>query len=381
MFSPHPLTLLCGCVPCCAVSLDGKCGAHGGFNGNAPPPPPAVAASAAIATENLLDTVRSAVPSNILGAAVGDNILGVITTSLAIGAAVASIQPASAAAPLVALIHAASAVVEKLTAVAVTFIPIGVCSLVASKVAAACDPVGTLSALAAYVAVYLLGLTLHAFVVLPGLFTFATRGCSPWRILRGAAPAMMTGFACDSSAASLPVTKKCALALGVPQCLVDFSLPLGATVNMNGTALYEAATALFIAQLHGVPLGLGGAVTVAVVSTIAAVGAAAIPSAGLFTLLAVLQATGLGQYSADIGCDAMLTLLPAPFCVTHRVSCIVVDRFIAALDWFLGRCRTAVNIQGDVFAAAAVTEWRRRKSNRRGGNAGIATGRYVALVE
>ena len=101
---------------------------------------------------------------------------------------------------------------------------------------------------------------------------------------------------------------------------------------MNGTALYESLTVLFIAQLHGVRLSFGATVVVALTSAVAAVGAAAIPSAGLVTMLAVLDAAGLGEHAADVG-----TLL--------------------ALDWFLDRCRTAVNVEGDLIVAAAVAAW------------------------
>ena len=151
-------------------------------------------------------------------------------------------------------------------------------------------------------------------------------------VLRRGAPAFVTAFATDSSSASLPVTRRCARTLGVPAALADFALPLGATVNMNGTALYESLTVLFIAQLHGVHLGIGGTLVVALTATIAAVGAAAIPSAGLVTMLIVLQAAGLEEFAGDVG-------------------------VLAALDWFLDRCRTAVNVEGDLMVVTAVNHW------------------------
>jgi Na+/H+-dicarboxylate symporter len=101
---------------------------------------------------------------------------------------------------------------------------------------------------------------------------------------------------------------------------------------MNGTALYESLTVLFIAQLHGVHLGIGGTLVVALTATIAAVGAAAIPSAGLVTMLIVLQAAGLEEFAGDVG-------------------------VLAALDWFLDRCRTAVNVEGDLMVVTAVNHW------------------------
>ena len=130
----------------------------------------------------------------------------------------------------------------------------------------------------------------------------------------------------------MPKTIQCALALRVPESLAKFSLPLGATLNMNGTALYEALTVLFVAQVHDVDLSLGQTLMVALTSTVAAVGAAAIPSAGLVTMFMVLQAAGLAKYGDDVGA-------------------------LLALDWFLDRARTVVNVEGDLFVAAALAAW------------------------
>ena len=101
---------------------------------------------------------------------------------------------------------------------------------------------------------------------------------------------------------------------------------------MNGTALYEALTVLFIAQTHDVDLSFGTTLVVAATSTVAAVGAAAIPSAGLVTMLLVLQAAGLARFSDDVGA-------------------------LVALDWFLDRVRTVVNVEGDLMVVAALAAW------------------------
>ena len=145
------------------------------------------------------------------------------------------------------------------------------------------------------------------------------------------------------------MTRRCADALGIPRPVADFALPLGATVNMNGTALYEAVAALFIAQTHDVPLTFGRTVVVAATSTIAAVGAASVPSAGLVTMLIVLQAAGLEGYAGDVGA-------------------------LFALDWALDRCRTAVNVAGDLMAAKAVAEWEATSAGGRGGRGGREEG-------
>ena len=314
-------------------------------------------ASSRDALESILTVARSSVPANIPAAAADGNVLGVISASLAFGAALAAVasDPSTrdAVEPAAKLVDACNAIVERATAWAVAATPLGVFSLVAARVASSCDPAGTLAALGKYVVAVLTGLALHGGIALPAMHASAVSrararraanvdvggdaaGKSPIAtasdVLRAGAPAMIAAFATDSSSAALPTTRQCARDAGTSASVADFALPLGATVNMNGTALYESLTVLFIAQLHGVRLSFGATVVVALTSAVAAVGAAAIPSAGLVTMLAVLDAAGLGEHAADVG-----TLL--------------------ALDWFLDRCRTAVNVEGDLIVAAAVAAW------------------------
>ena len=312
-------------------------------------------ASSRDALESILNVARSSVPANIPAAAADGNVLGVISASLAFGAALAAdtSDPSTrdAVEPAAKLVDACNAVVERATAWAVAATPLGVFSLVAARVASSCDPANTSAALGKYVASVLTGLALHGGIALPAMHALAVSrararrservddigaGVSPVAtasdVLRAGAPAMLAAFATDSSSAALPTTRRCAREAGTSASVADFALPLGATVNMNGTALYESLTVLFIAQLHGVRLSFGATVVVALTSAVAAVGAAAIPSAGLVTMLAVLDAAGLGEHAADVG-----TLL--------------------ALDWFLDRCRTAVNVEGDLIVAAAVAAW------------------------
>ena len=120
----------------------------------------------------------------------------------------------------------------------------------------------------------------------------------PLATARAFSRALAVAFGTSSTAAALPVAMDCARALGCAPAVVDFVLPLGTTVNMNGTALYEALTVIFLAQAHGVALGAAGVAIVAVTATLAAVGAAAIPSAGLVTMLMVLQ-VGLAETLAS----------------------------------------------------------------------------------
>ena len=315
-----------------------------GAKPSSPPPSSVVNATAGVsAVDSLLDTARSFVPDNVVESAARGDVLGVIAASLMFGAAV-SAAPRESAAPTMALLDSLNAAIEVAVGWAISLMPPGVLSLVAGRVAGSCDPVGTLAALGKYALSVVLGLAIHGGFVLPAMYAAATRNWSGrmmlgrrespgWRaVLREGVPAFVTAFATDSSSATLPVTMRCARSLGVSVALADFALPLGATVNMNGTALYESLTVLFIAQLHGVELGVWGTTVVATTATIAAVGAAAVPSAGLVTMLIVLQAAGLEEFAGDVG-------------------------VLAALDWFLDRCRTAVNVEGDLMVVAAVNHW------------------------
>lgn len=178
-----------------------------------------------------------------------------------------------------------------------------------------------------YMLTVLSGLGFHALVTLPLMFWFFTRK-NPYQFLWQMSRAVLTAFSTASSSATLPVTMECAeTEAGVSERSTNFVLPLGATINMDGTALYEAAAAIFIAQVVGIDLSLMQQLTIAVTATLAAVGAAGIPEAGLVTMLIVLNAVGLPvEYVA----------------------------LILSVDWLLDRFRTAVNTFGDACGAAII---------------------------
>jgi Na+/H+-dicarboxylate symporter len=171
------------------------------------------------------------------------------------------------------------------------------------------------------------GLGIHALITLPALLWFFTRR-NPYRFLWQMSRAVLTAFSTASSSATLPVTMECAeKEAGVSERSANFVLPLGATINMDGTALYEAAAALFIAQVAGIEMSVMQQVTIALTATLAAIGAAGIPEAGLVTMLIVLNAVGL----------------PVEFVA-----------LILPVDWLLDRFRTAVNAFGDACGAAII---------------------------
>ena len=178
-----------------------------------------------------------------------------------------------------------------------------------------------------YVVTVLVGLAIHAGITLPVILWVFTRR-NPYRFVYQMSQALLTAFSTASSSATLPVTMQCAVEkAGVSKRSTEFVLPLGATINMDGTALYEAAAAIFIAQAIGMDLSLMQQLVIAVTATLAAIGAAGIPEAGLVTMIIVLNAVGLPVEYIGL---------------------------ILSVDWFLDRFRTAVNAFGDSVGAAVV---------------------------
>jgi len=180
--------------------------------------------------------------------------------------------------------------------------------------------------LAKYALTVIVGLAVHGVFVLP-LFAWLLGRVSPFGYLRHFAPALLTAFSTSSSSATLPITLECAERAGIRSEVRSFVLPLGATVNMDGTALYEAVAACFVAQAYGIHLSLPEQLLVFITANLAAIGAAGIPAGGLVTMPFVFQSVGLPV-------KGMALILP-------------IDRF---LDMF----RTTVNVLGDIVGCAVV---------------------------
>ena len=203
--------------------------------------------------------------------------------------------------------------------------PYGIAALLIKLVAT--QDVSMLGTLAQFVAVVAGTLLFHGLVVLP-LILFLFTGKTPFWFWKGARQALITAFATSSSSATLPITMRCATTqLNVKPEIAGFVIPLGATMNMDGTALYEAAAALFIANLVGVDLSFTQQMIVFLTAMLASIGAPGIPSAGMVTMVLVLQSVGLPA-------EAIAILLP-------------VDRMLDTL-------RTTVNVEGDIAASLVV---------------------------
>ena len=201
--------------------------------------------------------------------------------------------------------------------------------LIVSKVAT--SGVGRFMLVGKYMLTITLGLSIHILVVLPIIFYLITR-INPLKHYRAMASAMTTAFSTSSSSATLPVTTECVRNnVGASKEVTGFVLPLGATVNMDGTALYECAGVLFIAQVLGIDLDISAQIVVVVTALLASIGAAGIPSAGLVMIFIVTEAVGIPSESAGWIIGIMLA----------------VDR---PLDMF----RTMVNVFSDSTGAAII---------------------------
>uniref|UniRef100_A0A8C3HP45 Amino acid transporter n=1 Tax=Chrysemys picta bellii TaxID=8478 RepID=A0A8C3HP45_CHRPI len=204
--------------------------------------------------------------------------------------------------------------------------PFGIASLICGKLAGLQDLELVARQLGMYMVTVALGLLLHGALVLPLIFFGVTRQ-NPFAFYAGIFQAWLTALGTASSAGTLPVTFRCLEEnLGVDRRVTRLVLPIGATINMDGTALYEAVAAIFIAQMNNIALDGGQIATVSLTATLASVGAASIPSAGLVTMLLILTAVGLP---------------------TQDISLLI------AVDW-LDRLRTSINVVGDSFGAGIV---------------------------
>ncbi|QDZ22500.1 sodium:dicarboxylate symporter [Chloropicon primus] len=297
------------------------------------------------ALESILQILEQAFPSNLVDAAANMNVLGVVSFSIFFGFVLSTMR--EEAVQINDLVDKLNLVVTRMVELVLKLTPVGVCSLITASIAESCDIGEMAQAIALYMVTVCIGLGLQGGLVLPALYSITTRK-SPWVVLKGFASSLVTAFGTDSSSATLPVTLRCARELGYDSNIINFVLPLGATVNMNGTALYEALTVIFIAQRHSVDLSMAQMFVVVITGTMAAVGAAAIPSAGLVTMLMVLQAVNLSRFASDIA-------------------------LVITVDWMLDRLRTVVNVEGDAMGVAIIDHLLREQGQLEGGGVELSS--------
>ncbi|CAJ0937807.1 unnamed protein product, partial [Ranitomeya imitator] len=285
------------------------------------------------------------------GTSDGMNVLGIVIFSATMGIMLG--RMGTSGVPLVSFCQCLNESVMKIVAVAVWYFPFGIVFLIAGKILEMDDPTAIGKKLGYYAITVVCGLVVHGLFILPIMYLFITKK-NPIVFIRGILQALLIALATSSRnfpdknrtflpeirmrfyrdfdafltrfcSATLPITFKCLLENNhIDRRIARFVLPVGATINMDGTALYEAVAAIFIAQVNNYELDFGQIITISITATAASIGAAGIPQAGLVTMVIVLTSVGLP---------------------TDDITLII------AVDWALDRFRTMINVLGDALAA------------------------------
>ncbi|XP_078054573.1 excitatory amino acid transporter 4 [Mustelus asterias] len=261
----------------------------------------------------------------VAGSSNAVNALGLVVFSIAFGLVIGNMKQRGQA--LKEFFDCLNEAIMRLVAIIIWYAPIGILFLIAGKIMEMQDLTVMGGQLGMYTVTVIIGLLIHALVVLPLLYFVVTHK-NPWVFIGGILQALITALGTSSSSATLPITFKCLEENnGVNKHVTRFVLPVGATINMDGTALYEALAAIFIAQVNNYDLNFGQIITISITATAASIGAAGIPQAGLVTMVIVLTSVGLP---------------------TEDITLII------AVDWFLDRLRTTTNVLGDSLGAGIV---------------------------
>lgn len=276
----------------------------------------------------ITDILESFVTPNLFESMAKMEILPIIMFSLVFGGVLTTLGEKGKL--VISVFDGINMAIMKIVHLVMYFAPLGVFALVSSKLGAAGGGdlfLAELLKIGKFAVTVILGLMIHALITLPAILYFVAKQ-NPLTYFKNMSAALTTALSTASSAATLPVTIECVEEENkISRRTTLFVIPLGATVNMNGTALYESIAAIFIAQMVGIHLGLGDQVLIFLTATLAAIGAAGIPEAGLVTMVIVLQAVGLPLEGIGM---------------------------LLSIDWFLDRLRTSVNVWGDSIGAAVV---------------------------
>jgi len=282
---------------------------------------------------SIMETLIKIVPSNPMESLAEANMLQIIFFALLLGISI-TLLPEARGKPLLEFFDSISEAMIKMVHIVMKFAPIGVLALIAVVI----GKFGTeiLVSLLKYASAVIVGLAVHMTIVYStAVRTFAHM--SPIKFFRGIRQAQLIAFSTSSSNATLPVTMECAEEnLGVSEEVSSFVLPLGATINMDGTALYQGVAAVFIAQVYGLNLTLTDEITIVLMATLASIGAAGVPGIGVITLTMVLETLGLPLEGIAL---------------------------ILGVDRILDMCRTTVNITGDASAAVIVSATERSRKD------------------
>ncbi|MCP2620360.1 dicarboxylate/amino acid:cation symporter, partial [Candidatus Aminicenantes bacterium AC-334-K16] len=281
---------------------------------------------------SMIEVLVNIVPTNPVEALTKGNMLQVIFLALIFGVALTLIKKDKAL-PVIKFFDGLNDAIIQIVHIAMKLAPYGVLALIASVIGQ--YGVNILITLLKYSLVVIGGLFLYTFSV--NTFTVSVLGrINPLRFYQAVKEAMIIAFSTSSSNATLPVAMECVEHVGVSREYSSFVIPLGATVNMDGTALYQGVAAVFIAQIYGVPLGLTDQLTIVLMAVLSSVGAAGVPSAGIITLAMVLKQIGIPLEGIAL---------------------------ILGVDRFLDMCRTTTNIIGNMAASVVIhsSEEKRKK--------------------
>ncbi|CAL8361913.1 unnamed protein product [Merluccius merluccius] len=300
--------------------------------------------------DSFLDLIRNLFPSNLVSAAFqsvglpfftlfffvattikcvpiemeqsGMNILGLVVFAIVFGVALRKLGEEGEI--LIKFFNSFNEATMVLVSWIMWYAPVGIMFLVAGKIVEMEDVAMLFSSLGKYIACCMVGHAIHGILVLPAIYAVITRK-NPYTFLWGIFTALATAFGTSSSSATLPLMMKCVEENnGVSKHISRFILPIGATINMDGAALFQCVAAVFIAQLNDVSLNFVQVITILVTATASSVGAAGIPAGGVLTLAIILEAVGLP---------------------TNDISLIL------AVDWLVDRTCTVLNVEGDAFGA------------------------------
>ena len=278
--------------------------------------------------DSTLDIFVRMIPTNPISAAANGDMLSIIFFTILLGIAITRL-PIDHKKNLTTFFESLFQAVMKLTQMIIKLSPIGVFGLIVKTVST--SNIELFYSIGKYMLTIAIGLSIHIFIILPILF-FLITGINPLKHFKAMSSAMATAFSTSSSSSTLPVTIKCVNEnVKASKEVSGFVLPMGATINMDGTALYECAGVIFISQILGVELTISQQIIVVITALLASIGAAGIPSAGLVMIFIVTQAVGFSNEDVALIIGAMLA----------------VDR---PLDMF----RTMVNVTSDSIGTAII---------------------------
>ncbi|XP_030639918.1 excitatory amino acid transporter 4 isoform X2 [Chanos chanos] len=288
----------------------------------------------AVNASAVLQTVQERVEETlpVPGSSGGVNALGLVVFSMCFGLVIGNMKQQGQA--LREFFDCLNNAIMRLVAVIIWYAPVGILFLIAGKIVEMKDLAQMGGQLGMYTVCVIVGLLIHGLIVLPLLYFLVTKR-NPYTFIGGLLQALITALGTSSSSATLPITFRCLEENNrVDKRVTRFVLPVGATINMDGTALYEAVAAIFIAQVNDMDLNFGQILTISITATAASIGAAGIPQAGLVTMVIVLTSVGLP---------------------TEDITLII------AVDWFLDRLRTTTNVLGDSLGAGIVEHLSRQE--------------------